>query len=613
MITVYCTKGHENQDSNRFCQICGEKLPLPAIQTLIAGNVLEDRYRIVQQIGQGGFGRTYLCENLTRFNEPCVLKEFAPQVQGTYALQKAKTLFEREASVLHNLQHNQIPRFRELFEMRSGGQGLFLVQDYVAGQTYRYLLATKQNQNSLFSEAEIKQLMIDTLPVLEYIHSLGVIHRDIAPDNLMLRSSDNLPVLIDFGGVKQIAINAEIQATGNTDVPTCLGKVGYAPHEQMQRGTVAPNSDLYALAATSLVLLTGQEPTELIDPQSLNWNWHNVVTVDPQFRAVIDRMLQPNPAARFQSATDVLKALQAVPQMPATAAPNKPSKSAVNTVVVSPGATRAAASNSGAAAIASSGDSSFLQILGRSWLAMLVLGLVGAGAWAGISMFGGNKSDTPIVTPSVSISPAESTPSSSVPSSSSSPSTASVPSNSPQPSTVKSEKPEQSDADKPNTDRNSGVNTNNDRSNRERVTTPNNTPRQPTNKNSSDNNAPAQPQRSSNNRRSTEPAAQENAPAVTKVETYNTNSRNTTNEDTPVRSNNRSSTRPQSTRPQTTRPQRKTEEETPTPRVETYNTNPKPDRKQSEASKKPQSSNGGETKKPTAKEPSGDNDTKPLF
>jgi serine/threonine protein kinase, bacterial len=112
MTTVYCTKGHENQDSNHFCQICGEKLNPPVPQnTLIAGKVLEDRYRIVQQIGQGGFGRAYLCENLTRFNEPCVLKEFAPQVQGTYALEKAKKLFEREASVLHNLAHPQIPAF----------------------------------------------------------------------------------------------------------------------------------------------------------------------------------------------------------------------------------------------------------------------------------------------------------------------------------------------------------------------------------------------------------------------------------------------------------------------------------------------------------------------
>jgi serine/threonine protein kinase, bacterial len=400
MTTVYCTKGHENQDSNRFCQICGEKLnpPVPATN-LAAGNVLEDRYRIVQQIGQGGFGRTYLCENLTRFNEPCVLKEFAPQVQGTYALEKAKKLFEREASVLHNLAHPQIPRFRELFEMKTGSHGLFLVQDYVAGQTYRYLLAARQNQNRLFTEEEIQKLLIDTLPVLQYIHSLGVIHRDIAPDNLMLRSSDNLPVLIDFGGVKQIAVNAEIQATGNTEVPTCLGKVGYAPYEQMQRGAVSANSDLYALAATCLVLLTGKEPTELIDPQSLTWNWRSAINLESNLGKLFDRMLQPNPTARYQSASEVLGALKQQvdnSQQPITQQPAPANKSAIGTVVVAPGGDQKQANINPVSATENS--NSFLQILGRSWICILGLGTAGAIAWVGNNIFF-NRPTAPTPTP----------------------------------------------------------------------------------------------------------------------------------------------------------------------------------------------------------------------
>jgi serine/threonine protein kinase len=426
MTTVYCTKGHDNQDSNRFCQICGEKLNPPALpNNLMPGNILEDRYRIVQQIGQGGFGRTYLCENLTRFNEPCVLKEFAPQVQGTYALDKAKKLFEREASVLHNLAHPQIPRFRELFELKTGSQGLFLVQDYVAGQTYRYLLAARQNHNRLFSEAEVRQLLIDTLPVLDYIHSLGVIHRDIAPDNLMLRSSDNLPVLIDFGGVKQIAVNAEIQATGNTEVPTCLGKVGYAPHEQMQRGTVSANSDLYALAATSLVLLTGKEPTELIDPQSLTWNWRSAINLESNLGMLFDRMLQPNPASRYQSASEVLIALKqqvAVPQMPVTLPLAQPHNSAIGTVVISPGVNQKQVNPNSPSATGN--DSSFLTILGRSWIGILGLGAVGAAAWAGNSIF--NKPNIPTPT-----SPIISTPSTPAPSTA--PVTEATPNSSPDP------------------------------------------------------------------------------------------------------------------------------------------------------------------------------------
>ena len=219
--------------------------------------VMGGRYRIVRELGHGGFGRTYLAEDLNRFNESCVLKEFAPQVQGTYALQKAEELFEREAGILYKLQHPQIPKFREMFRVKQGNKGrLFLVQDYVVGQTYHALLDTRKQQGLRFNEAEVTQLLLQILPVLEYIHSLGVIHRDISPDNLILRSTDGLPVLIDFGGVKQVAASVASQVMGSPPVggtpahATRLGKVGFAPHEQMQGGIAYPHSDFYALGAT---------------------------------------------------------------------------------------------------------------------------------------------------------------------------------------------------------------------------------------------------------------------------------------------------------------------------------------------------------------------------
>jgi len=218
------------------------------------GITLNNHYRIVRELGHGGFGRTYLAEDAHRFNEPCVLKEFAPQVHGSYALQKSEELFEREAGVLYKLQHNQIPRFRELFRVSIVDRGyLFLVQDYVPGQTYRFLLDARKRQGLRFIEAEINQLLLQILPVLEYIHSLGVIHRDISPDNLILRLSDGMPVLIDFGGVKQVAATVEslfAEANSTPGPATRIGKLGYAPIEQMQMGIVYPHSDLYALAAT---------------------------------------------------------------------------------------------------------------------------------------------------------------------------------------------------------------------------------------------------------------------------------------------------------------------------------------------------------------------------
>ena len=283
------------------------------------GITLHNHYRIVRELGHGGFGRTYLAEDAHRFNEPCVLKEFAPQVQGSYALQKSEELFEREAGVLYKLQHNQIPRFRELFRVSISDRGyLFLVQDYVPGQTYRFLLDARKRQGLRFIEAEINQLLIQILPVLEYTHSLGVIHRDISPDNLILRLSDGMPVLIDFGGVKEVAATVEslFAETNNTPAPaTRIGKLGYAPVEQMQMGIVYPHSDLYALAATVLVLLTGKEPHQLLDSQTLNWNWRAECSLSPNMSLVLDKMLAHQPSQRYSSAREVLLALSGSPPL----------------------------------------------------------------------------------------------------------------------------------------------------------------------------------------------------------------------------------------------------------------------------------------------------------
>ncbi|BAY41057.1 serine/threonine kinase [Nostoc sp. NIES-2111] len=320
MTNLYCSKGHENYPGTRFCLKCGEKLvdnfTTVGIQP---GLTLSDRYLIVRQVGQGGFGRTYLAEDINRFRELCILKEFSPQVQTPYVLQKAEELFQREAKVLHKLQHPQIPRFREIFRVNQAGKEyLFLVQDYVEGETYSSLLSYRIQQGLQFTEAEIRQLLLQILPILDYIHSLGVIHRDISPDNLILRSVDKLPVLIDFGGVKQVAVVVASQYYQPGQAPshppaTLLGKVGFAPPEQMQTGSVSPHSDLYALAVTALVLLTGKQPQELLDTYNLSWQWRREISLSPALGQVLDKMLAPRPGDRYQSAEQVLQALNPVP------------------------------------------------------------------------------------------------------------------------------------------------------------------------------------------------------------------------------------------------------------------------------------------------------------
>jgi serine/threonine protein kinase len=283
------------------------------------GTVLQNRYRILSVLGQGGFGRTYLSEDQGRFNELCALKELIPAQGSAYALDKSKELFQREAQILYQIQHPQIPQFRATFEE---DQRLFLVQDYVEGQTYRTLLEQRQVQGIAFSEAEVLQLMRQLLPVLAHIHSKGIIHRDIAPDNIMLRQQDGKPVLIDFGVVKELA--TRFQSPTLTVQNTTVGKPGFAPSEQMQSGRAYPSSDLYSLAVTAVVLLTGREPQTLLDDATLTWYWQRWVMVSPGFAHVLNKMLNYRPDDRFQSVAEVVQALQA-PTPTASTPPYQPS------------------------------------------------------------------------------------------------------------------------------------------------------------------------------------------------------------------------------------------------------------------------------------------------
>ncbi|NJM45227.1 MAG: serine/threonine protein kinase [Alkalinema sp. RU_4_3] len=304
--------------------------------------LLRERYRIKHLLGQGGFGRTYLALDQERFDEPCVVKEFTVSYQDAMVVEKAKALFQREASILHQIQHPQIPRFWAAFEWE---ERLFLVQDYVPGRTYRELLKARSAMRRTFSEAEVLHLLRHLLPVLSYLHDRQIVHRDISPDNLVLQSlgvpgrsihqgadhqgvnnqgaghqgADHqgvgaggsndyclgLPVLLDFGAVKE--------ATGgltSLSTMTRVGKVGYAPPEQLQTGTVQPHSDLYALAASCLVLLTGREPQQLLDGLTLDWCWQPYARISDRLALVLERMLALHPGDRYPSAQAVLDDLE---------------------------------------------------------------------------------------------------------------------------------------------------------------------------------------------------------------------------------------------------------------------------------------------------------------
>ncbi|HEY9672758.1 MAG TPA: serine/threonine-protein kinase [Waterburya sp.] len=274
------------------------------------GTLINNRYEIQRVLGQGGFGRTYLAYDVERFGEFCVLKEFVPSIRTEYVIQKSRELFEREARVLYQLNHPQIPKFLAWF---THADGLFLVQEYIDGKTYASLLQQRQQRGQVFSQAEVVQWLKDLLSVLCYLHGRNIVHRDISPDNVILPYGQTQPVLIDFGLVKQQVSQvwaSSPESLAGAGQHSFVGKFGYAPPEQIRMGHCHPYSDLYALAVTALVLLTGREPNWLIDQGSLEWKWRSYVTVSDYLAQMLDKMLAEKPRDRYQSAEEVLKHLQ---------------------------------------------------------------------------------------------------------------------------------------------------------------------------------------------------------------------------------------------------------------------------------------------------------------
>ncbi|BAZ66794.1 MAG: serine/threonine protein kinase [Pelatocladus maniniholoensis HA4357-MV3] len=285
----------------KYCTTCG--MPL----------ILVGRYLPSKLLGRGGFGAAFLaCDRYTPGMRQCVVKQFQPAGNlSPTQLQLAQDLFEREATVLEEIGslHEQIPDLfayfpiivSSFFQPGQQEQFFYLVQEYIDGQNLEEELAHKGK----FSEPEVLDVLQDILKILQFVHHKGIIHRDIKPSNIMRHRNGKL-YLLDFGAVKQVAK----APPGGVHSSTGIFSLGFAPPEQMSGGQVFPSTDLYALAVTIVMLLTGEKDvTQLFDVYSNQWKWHERVSVSPLLANALDRMLLPAANQRFQSAQEVLDVL----------------------------------------------------------------------------------------------------------------------------------------------------------------------------------------------------------------------------------------------------------------------------------------------------------------
>jgi len=264
---------------------------------------LGGRYSILSRLGAGGFGETYLAEDIQLPDHHCcVVKHLKPQSTEPEVLNIARRLFESEAKVLHRLgTHDQIPRLLANFEE---DQEFYLVQELVEGHG----LDRELSPGKKWSEAQVIDFLQDLLLTLGFVHQQKVIHRDIKPENLIRRQHDSKLVLIDFGAVKQIYTQIITESKRAKSTIT-IGTMGYMPCEQAN-GHPQISSDLYAVGIIAIQALTGLDPDYIPkNPHSLELEWSHLVDVSLGLVKIIDKMVRYDFRQRYPSADSILNDL----------------------------------------------------------------------------------------------------------------------------------------------------------------------------------------------------------------------------------------------------------------------------------------------------------------
>ena len=265
----------------------------------MSSGLIADRYEIARTLGKGAFGQTFLARD--RQSDRMVAVKLL-DARGAPDW-KAYELFEREAAVLRSLRHHGVPEiYDSLRAPWNGSDAAFLVMEYVEGTS----LAQMIDAGTHVEPGQLMHLVLELLAILEYLHGRvpPILHRDIKPSNIIVRPN-GYPAIVDFGAVRRVFLSADESGS------TIAGTYGYMPYEQYM-GQASPSSDLYAVGATVLHLLTGRPPKDFMNAEG-RIEVPEELPGDPRLRGAVARMLRPSPAERFASARAAREALLAAP------------------------------------------------------------------------------------------------------------------------------------------------------------------------------------------------------------------------------------------------------------------------------------------------------------
>ncbi len=293
------TCGKYCQAGDGVCVNCGFVFSTSAV--LSPGTILRRRYEIQQLIHTGGMGFVYLAKDKNLFDRSCVVKQVRELIQS----EEHRKKLEEEALRMAKLSHPSIAMIFDHFVERGY---YFLVVERIYGKTLSEVFKDHQSQ---LGESDVVNWAASICDAITFIHKLGVIHRDISPDNIMLTEDGSIK-FIDFGTLRELRYFASGQTAG-------MGKYGYTPPEQWQ-GKPEPRSDIFALGATLYYLMTGFLPLsrsyitsqtpqrEDFYPQFPPIRDRNP-DISSQFEGILEKALQLDINERYSSALEMRQAL----------------------------------------------------------------------------------------------------------------------------------------------------------------------------------------------------------------------------------------------------------------------------------------------------------------